>query len=246
MIRQRRLFFGLPIAARPYQRLLHTPEGNIFLLAIALVFLYCALLSVGYLTYPVEASQVLAVTVANVVFGRAAGMSLGYAMGFGHIPVVPLNMFIESILVLFFYPLFVFSWRKLVEVGRLGALMERTREAAERHGPLIRRFGIPGLFVFVWIPFWMTGPLVGCVIGFLMGFRTWVNLSIVLCATYLAIVSWALLLKGALTKVAMYGEYAPMALVTSAIAVVTSVYLVRKICKGRKCGPSSDNARRTR
>ena len=81
-----------------------------------------------------------------------AGSSVGYAAGFGHLLVVPLNMFIESVLVLIFYPLFVLSWRNLVVSKRLGSYMKRIRRRAERHEALINRFGIIGLFAFVWLP----------------------------------------------------------------------------------------------
>ena len=55
----------------------------------------------------------------------------------------------------------------------------------------MRRYGIAGLFVFVFMPFWMTGPVVGAIIGFLIGLRPAVNLAVVLSATGLAIVIYA-------------------------------------------------------
>jgi hypothetical protein len=42
----------------------------------------------------------------NLVIGRAAGLSFGYASGFGHAQVVPLNMLVETIQVLIVYPMF--------------------------------------------------------------------------------------------------------------------------------------------
>lgn len=53
-------------------------------------------------------------TATNIIFGRAAGISVGYTMGLDHIVVVTVNMLIETILVLLFYPLFVLSWRRLL------------------------------------------------------------------------------------------------------------------------------------
>ena len=59
----------------------------------------------------------------------------------------------------------------------------------------MRRFGIAGLFLFVLVPFWMTGPLVGAIIGFLIGLHPVVNLLVVLSATGLAIFLYALFLE---------------------------------------------------
>jgi hypothetical protein len=46
----------------------------------------------------------------------------------------------------------------------------------------------------VFVPFWMTGPVVGAIIGVLLGLKPRVNLAVVLSATYVAIFLWALLL----------------------------------------------------
>lgn len=63
---------------------------------------------------PENASMMGTLTIANIVFGRAVSMSIGYAAGYGHALVVPVNMVAETVLVLLFYPLFVFSLKKMV------------------------------------------------------------------------------------------------------------------------------------
>jgi len=227
----------------PYQRLyrrygsrrelLNTQEGNVLLVGIVLALLYLAVISVGYLISPRTSNSLIMITVTNLIFGRAAGMSLGYAVGFGHMLVVPLNMFIESVLVLIFYPLFVLSWRHLVLAKRLGSFMKRIKRSAERHEAIIQRFGILGLFAFVWLPFSMTGPMVGCVIGYMMGLGIRVNLGVVITSTCLAIVGWALFLREAMEKLAGYSTYAPITIVTTAIAITVIIH-IRRTRKAQK------------
>ena len=60
---------------------------------------------------------------------------------------------------------------------------------------IVTREGIAGLFVFVFIPFWMTGPVVGAIIGFLIGLGSAVNLAIVLSASALGVVVYATFLE---------------------------------------------------
>lgn len=221
----------------PYQRLykriqsrkklISTEEGGILLMGIALFLLYLTFISIGYIISPRTSNSLVMITVTNVIFGRAAGMSLGYSMGFGHALVVPLNMFIESTLVLIFYPLFILSWRHMIISQRLGKYMKKIKRSAEKHEMLIRRFGIVGLFAFVWFPFSMTGPMVGCVLGYLMGLPTRLNLGIVIISTCLAIVSWALFLRGALEKIAGYSTYAPLTIVTTILAITIIIYVLR-------------------
>ena len=221
----------------PYQRLykryrspgglLSTEEGNILLAGGALALLYLAVISIGYLISPRTSNSLVMITVTNLIFGRAAGMSLGYAVGFDHLLVVPLNMFIESVLVLIFYPLFVLSWRSIIVSKQLGGVMKKVRRSAERHEALIRRFGIVGLFVFVWLPFSMTGPMVGCVIGYLMGLSTRANLTVVIAGTWLAIIGWAFFLHDAMERLAGYSTYAPITIVTTVIAIMAILHIRR-------------------
>lgn len=113
----------------------------------------------------------------------------------GHAQVIPLHMRVETIQVLGVYPLFALSWRQLIRWPRLQPMLSRTHRAAASGGGAVRRFGIVGRFLFVFVPFWMTGPVVGAIIGFLIGLRPWVNLVVVLGATCVAIGVWGLMLN---------------------------------------------------
>ena len=203
--------------------LLTTPESHILALGIVIALLYIAGLALSLL-WSTEKFQVLvAMTVTNIIFGRAAGMSVGYTMELGHSIVVLISMLIETILVLLFYPLFVFSWRRLLIIPALKNIIERTNKAAEAHHEKIRKYGIIGLFVFVWSPFWMTGPVVGCAIGFLLGFRPWFTLIVVLSGTYLAITCWSFFLRGLHEHVASYSPFAPFVLLAIIIFIVVAI-----------------------
>ena len=211
--------------ARPvWRRLFRTPEGHILLLGIAVAI--AGLVVMGMLTFwsPETARIFGAMTFFNIVFGRIVSMSIGYAGGFGHELVIPVNMWVETVLVLLFYPVFVFSMRKLVVFRRLKRFLARTRAAAERHHDKVRRYGIAGLFVFVWFPFWMTGPVVGSAIGFLLGFRPWLTISVVLTGTYLAMGGWAYIMFGVHSHAALFGPWAPVLLIVLIILFVLAGY----------------------
>ena len=87
--------------------------------------------------------------------------------------------------------------------------MERTHQAAERHHVKVRRYGTIGLFIFVWFPFWMTGPVVGSAIGYLLGFPAWLTLIIVLTGTYIAMGAWAYIMFNIQERAADIGPLAP-------------------------------------
>jgi uncharacterized membrane protein len=159
-------------------------------------------------------------TATEIMFGRAASMTFGYSLGLGHSTVIPICIIIETILVLIFYPLFVFSWRHLLVIKWLKNIFERIHKAAETHKDKVQRYGIIGLFVFVWFPFWMTGPVVGCVIGFLLGLRVWLNITVVLTGTYAAIFGWAFFLRQFHDRVASYSSYAAMVIMALLVIII--------------------------
>ena len=214
---------------RPAWRVLFkTTEGRILLLGIATALV--GLIAMGVVAFwsPQTSRMIGAMTFSNIVFGRAVGMSIGYAGGYGHTIVIAVNIWVETVLVLLFYPIFVFSMRKLVEFPSLKRFLERTRKAAERHRDKVRRYGIIGLFAFVWFPFWMTGPVVGSAIGYLLGFPAWLTVTVVLAGTYIAMGGWAYLLFGLQTRAAVFGPWAPALIVGLIILMIVAGYWLNR------------------
>ena len=66
----------------------------------------------------------------------------------------------------------------------------------------------------------MTGPVVGCVIGFLLGLRVWVNMTVVLSGTVAAIFGWGFFLRHFHDHVASYSSYAAMALMGLLVIII--------------------------
>lgn len=208
--------------------LFRTPEGRILLMGVVLALVgVVVMVSVSYWSMPTS-RMIGAMSFANIIFGRAVSMSVGYANGYGHALVVPVNIWTETVLVLLFYPVFVLSMRKLVKFPRLGGFIERVHATAERHHDKVRRYGIFGLLVFVGIPFWMTGPVVGCAIGYLIGLPSWLTLTVVLIGTYIAISGWAVLLFSLHTHAAGLGAWVPMLIIGIAIALTLAGYILNR------------------
>jgi uncharacterized membrane protein len=199
-----------------------TLEARILVAGLALSLLSVIALGVGWLVDPGATSVFAAMTGLNLTIGRAAGMSFGYASGLRHPVVIASNVLVETIQVLVIYPLFVLSWRNLVDVRHMRRVLVGMRRSAEANQARVARYGMIGLFAFVFLPFWMTGPVVGSMIGFLIGLKTLQNLTIVLGATYLAVAIWALFFERMNEWLAAYGHYAAFGLVmVVAIAALT-------------------------
>lgn len=214
--------------------LLTNSEGRLLLIGVALAFIYTFWLGVKLLFSPDESQVLIGITATEIMFGRATAMAFGYSMGLGHNMVISICIIIETILVLIFYPLFVFSWRHLLVIKRLKNIFERIHKTAETHKGNVQRYGIIGLFVFVWFPFWMTGPVVGSVIGFLLGLRVWLNMTVVLAGTYVAIFGWAFFLRQLHEQVASYSSYAAMVLMALLVIIIIVGHLLYRTLQENK------------
>ncbi len=215
-----------------WRRLFKTTEGHILLLGVAIGCLGLIAMGVTAFWAPGLSSMLGAMSVSNIVFGRVASMSIGYAGGFGQVLVVLVNIWIETVLVLLFYPLFVFSMRKLVVFPRLKRILNNTRSVAEHEQVKVRRYGLIGLFVFVWFPFWMTGPVVGSAIGYLLGFSAWLTVSVVLGSTYLAIAAWSYFLFDLYAQAMQFATWAPAVIIGIIILNIAAGYWLNR--RGRR------------
>ncbi|TNF44863.1 MAG: hypothetical protein EP216_01220 [Epsilonproteobacteria bacterium] len=204
-------------------------EGQILLLGLMLLGGYFVLVLLCAIFYSDYFQQLLSITVTNVIFGRMAGLSIGVASQMDTTFLVLFNFFIESIMVLILYPLFVFSWNKLdfVSYPPLNRYLERSKKNAHKYQPLIQRYGVIGLILFVLTPFAMTGPVVGSFVGFLIGFRHRVTLAVVLVSTFIAIIIWIYLIKNFEEQLVAYSDMLMIGLFI-AIAVLVFWYFVKK------------------
>lgn len=177
--------------------LLKHREGRILLLGLLLLGIFLIILVLCTFFYPHYLEVLLSITATNVIFGRMAGLSIGVASQMNTTLLVGLNFFIESVMVLILYPLFILSWEKLnfISYPPLKQFIHSSKQNADKYEPLIKRYGVIGLILFVLTPFAMTGPVVGSFVGFLIGFRHEVTLIVVLSSTFIAIMIWIYLIK---------------------------------------------------
>jgi uncharacterized membrane protein len=208
-----------------WRRLLAAPEGKILLAGIALTVLYVTAVGLSRLRSPELFHKLWTMTTTHVLGGRAAGMTWGYAHKLDGRLVVLGNMAVETFLLLLFYPLFVLSYRRLILIRPLEETMARARRAAEAQRGKVVKLGVPGLLLFVWFPFWMTGPLVGSIIGFLIGMKPWVNMLVVLGGTYMAIFTWSLVLQRVHESLAKLGPYVPFFFVGLILLVAVAIHV---------------------
>ena len=177
------------------EKLFKGKEGNIFLLALLMIFLLVILIIFCYQIDSSLANKMTAMVLSNVFIGRVPSISLGYASDLSHFIIIFINIYTEIILVMAIYPLFVLSFKGIVKVKALENFFEEVKQKKNEHKASFEKYGKFALFVFVLIPFWMTGPIVGSIIGYLIGMRHYNIIFIVFISTVFSISLWAIFLQ---------------------------------------------------
>jgi uncharacterized membrane protein len=175
--------------------LFQSEQGIILILGICLVTLLTLFLIIFYFIDPELSHKISAMVMANIVVGRVPSLSLGYASGLSHFYVIATNVYTEMILVTLLYSAFVFSYNNILHIHYLEHFFQKIQEYRIRYETLFDKYGIVGLFIFVFIPFWMTGPIVGAIIGHLIGLKDRTIMITVFIATIFAVTLWGLLLN---------------------------------------------------
>ena len=208
-------------------KFLSSIEGKIFTFAVVLFLAYLGGIIATYLFSTSDANHLVVMTVTNFLFGRAAGISYGFSVEFSDLVIIVTNIIIELITVMLVYPLFVMSWNKSLSIPALHDFFNKVKELRLEYSTFFEKYGKYGLFLFVWFPFWMTGPVVGAIIGFLIGLKHYHTLFIVIAGTSLAIVVWTYFLKELISFLEQISTYAPHILVGLFILIAVLFKLLR-------------------
>lgn len=164
--------------------------------------------------------KVWSLVLAHFVTGRAGNIVLGIKLGF---PTwfLFLQCFVQDLLMcLLLYPLFVAGYRRAVEWRILGPALANIRATADRHKSKIEPFGAAGLVLFVLIPFWSTGALVGAVVGYLLRLRTWVTFAAVTIGNFFAVAIWIYLIQHGIEALAHFEERTAPGYILAAVVAV--------------------------
>jgi uncharacterized membrane protein len=121
--------------------------------------------------------------------GRLVSVADGIASGFHQGYLLFQNGLQDIILLLVAYPWVVAAYQGAVRRGVIGRGIDRVRRTAEGHKRIVEPLGVIGLWAFVFFPFWSTGALVGGVVGYLLGMRTWLVFASVFAGHALSVVS---------------------------------------------------------
>ena len=130
--------------------------------------------------------------VIHVMGGRALGIATCLSAGMSVFHTVLYNFYLEIVIVFIAYGFVVLIMRNVIQPKLFNSAVRQAELAAQSQKTKVKKYGAIGLFFFVMFPFFMTGPVVGAIIGYLLNYKAVNNFLIVFSGTLTSIVIYAM------------------------------------------------------
>ena len=208
-------------------RFFQSEESRVFAMGSLMLISWVLALALMFRAGHALAENILQMGFAHMLLGRAASITAGKGAEMHSALVAFLAVYLDVMIMFIVYPVLIFSYRNLFERRFFRQHMQPIFDSAQRSLGRMRGFKIVGIFFFVWFPFWMTGIIIGAVIGYLLGLRTWVTMTTVILGSTCAIVSWVYVLGEVFSKLQGVHEAIP-GILTIVIILALLVLRFRK------------------
>ena len=182
----------------------HFIEVKILIVGLSLTLLTGLYLSYLLFADPALYKTLFSTAVVHLMGGRALGIAACLSAGISIFYTVAYNFLLEVIIVLIAYGVVVLIMRNIIEPKLFKDTVRQAELAAQNQKTKIKRYGPIGLFFFVMLPFFMTGPVIGSLIGYLLNYKPTNNFLIVFSGTLCSIVIYALLGNNILNYIDRY------------------------------------------
>lgn len=209
-------------AAEPAAFVRYLPYGGIAILATLLVA-WTILSSMS-----TSEGIAIAAGVGTMAYaGKEAGIPVGLAAGANPVTMAVFVFATDLAITLFAYPLLRFAITVWIERrGLIGAYLRHLRTAADRHRGFVLRHRTWGLLLFMLIPFAINGPLVGAVLGRLIGLRSSQILPTLIAAIAITTAGWSIVYTYGFQAAEAINPLYPKLITGAILAIVVAVGVV--------------------
>jgi uncharacterized membrane protein len=142
--------------------------------------------------------------IVHIMGGRALGIVTCLSAGISLFYTILYNFFLEIVIVLIAYGVVVLVMRNIIQPKLFDSAVRQAELTAQNQKTRIKKYGSIGLFLFVMFPFFMTGPVIGAIIGYLLNYRQINNFLIVFGGTLSSILIYALIGNNAIDFINQY------------------------------------------
>jgi len=198
-------------------------EVKILVTGLTLSFLICLYLLYHLFTNPGLYRVLSSAAIVHIMGGRALGIAACLSADISLFYTILYNFFLEVVIVLITYGIVVLIMRNIIQPKLFRSAVRQAELAAQDQKTNIKKYGAIGLFLFVMLPFFMTGPVIGSIIGYLLHYKAINNFLIVFSGTLSSIVIYALIGNNIIKHI---NQYIQIDLVKKWGAIIVGILIV--------------------
>ena len=198
-------------------------EVKILLTGLILSFLACLYLLYFLFTNLGFYRVLFSTAMLHIMGGRGLGIAACLSADISLFYTILYNFFLEVVIVLITYGTVVLIMRNIIQPKLFRSAVRQAELAAQDQKTNIKKYGAIGLFLFVMLPFFMTGPVIGSIIGYLLNYKTINNFLIVFSGTLSSIVIYALIGNNIIKHI---NQYVQIDLVKKWGAIIVGILIV--------------------
>ena len=161
--------------------------------------------------------------IVHVMGGRGLGIVTCLSAGISLFYTISYNFFLEVVIVLIAYGVVVLVMRNIIQPKLFDKAVRQAELTAQNQKTMIKRYGAIGLFLFVMFPFFMTGPVIGAIIGYLLNYKVINNFLIVFSGTLTSILIYAFIGNNIIHYI---NQYIPIDVVKKWGGIIVAVLIV--------------------
>lgn len=167
-------------------------KRTILICSIALFGIELAILVLLLVLDSTLGMRILSMISANHLGGRLAFIGVGLEFGLPSFLIILIIIFYNTTYLLILNYLMVYFQEKIQKVGFIRRYTDFLREKAKKRARFVKKWSWMGIAVFVWLPFPMTGAVMGSVIAYVEGYNIRKTLLMVTTSMWLGVVCWTL------------------------------------------------------
>ena len=198
-------------------------EVKILLTGLILSFLTGLYLLYLLFTNPGLYRSLFSAGIVHLMGGRALGIAACLSADISLFYTILYNFYLEVVIVLITYGILVLIMRNIIQPKLFRSTVRQAELTAQDQKTNIKKYGAIGLFLFVMFPFFMTGPVIGAIIGYLLNYKAINNFLIVFSGTLSSIVIYSLIGNNIIKHI---NKYIHIGLVKKWGAIIVGILIV--------------------
>ncbi|MBD3412810.1 MAG: hypothetical protein GF421_00055 [Candidatus Aminicenantes bacterium] len=163
-----------------------------FLIGMILLFVEICILIIMFVSKPSLSIKLISMVTAFHLGGRLAIIGTGLEFNFSTSTIILIILTYLTAFLLIMLSVIGFLWAKAKQIKFFRNFVEIRMEKAEQRAETLKKWSWIGIVAFVWMPFPMTGAIMGFLIARAEGYKSLTSILITIPSMWFGVVCWTI------------------------------------------------------